>query len=101
MGRVTPEEVGRILALARIRLDDEAVEGLVRDLEEILAHVARLEEVDLNAGELEGHVGPEEEGLRDSSLGPDPLESGTPGELAPEWRDGFFVVPRLPALEDE
>jgi len=101
MGRVTPDEVRRILALARLRLGDEAVEGLARDLEGILGHVARLDEVDLEARELEGDVGPEDEGLREPSLGPDSLAPGAPEELAPEWRDGLFVVPRLPALEEE
>jgi len=36
--------------------------------------------------------------LRDDEVSSDPLAFG-PFELAPEWRDGFFVVPRLPALD--
>ena len=38
--------------------------------------------------------------LRDDRVDPDPLFRA-PEALAPVWRDGLFVLPRLPAMEAE
>lgn len=97
---VTPEEVGRIAALARLVLPDDEARRLTRDLNAILDHVAALPAA---AGPGDPHVpvgpasAPER---RQGEIRPDPLREG-PEAFAPDWRDGLFVVPRLPALERE
>lgn len=96
---VTKEEVRRIAALARLRLDDETVERLAADLTGILEHVGRLEEVDVSSV-AEAHRPTEGAApFRDPELEPDPMEEGEPARGAPAWRDGFFLVPRLPGVE--
>lgn len=97
MSEIDASEVRRIAELARLELDDREVERFARDLEEILSHFRELGRLDLE--EEEGPEGRElEPHLRADVPDADPLAHG-PGETAPDWRDGFFVVPRLAALD--
>lgn len=90
-------EVRRIAELARLELDEEEVAGYARDLEAILAHFEALGELG-----LEGDGAPQGRGLdarlRADVPSPDALAHG-PEATAPRWRDGYFLVPRLPAME--
>lgn len=96
---VTPEEVRHVASLARLRLEPEEVEQMTRELNGILTHVDELESAD-----VEGAGGGVEPGyrapLRADDPAPDPLAYG-PDALAPEWRGGFFAVPRLASHEDD
>lgn len=97
---VTREEVFRMARLARLALDEEEADGLLEDLNQILEHMESLGEVrteppeDADDAHRKGPVrlrdGREEE--------PDRLVRD-PAHTAPAWKDGFFVVPRLPAVE--
>lgn len=94
---VTRGEVERIAALARLKLGPEEAARLTGDLNGILDHVAELREVPVEGIEAEGVV----EGaapLRDPDAPPDPLLR-PPSSFAPDWREGFFAVPRLPAVD--
>ncbi len=100
------EEVQRIAALARIQLDDEAASRLDVELTGILAHVDALMEVDV--AEVDGGLtlppplphGPESGTVfRQVGLEADPLAPEAPADRAPEWSEGFFLVPRLPAVD--
>lgn len=82
--------------LARIRPREDELESLVRDLNRILLHVAALEEVE-GAEEEETDLLADPT-TREPDLAPDGL-SVPPSDLAPDWRDGFFVLPRLPSVE--
>lgn len=101
------EEVQRIAALARIRLDEEAAGRLDTELTGILAHVDTLMEVDVTGVEggltLPPPLPDSEEGVPGAAESrgevPDRLAPGSPAAQAPEWSDGFFLVPRLPALD--
>ena len=108
---VDPAEVRRIAALARLRLDEEEARALTDDLNRILEHVDALGEVGEEPGAAGGDapapgtgVGPGSDG---SSTGTDALASEPdpllrdPGEGAPDFRDGFFTVPRLPGMSGE
>ena len=104
---VTREEVDRIAGLARLELGEEESESLREDLNGILEHMETLAEAPAPAAAAAG----ESQGAEAHRTGPAPFrEDGEaspddlalpPGELAPEWQDGFFSVPRLPGLEDE
>ncbi len=48
MMELTPEEVRKVADLARLELSDEEVEQYRRQLSEILAYVAQLNELDLD-----------------------------------------------------
>lgn len=84
-------------ALARLRLEPEEAARLTGDLNSILEHVAALREVSVEGVEAEGVLeGPAP--VRDAEPGPDPLFR-PPSSFAPDWREGFFTVPRLPAVD--
>jgi len=94
---VTTGDVLHVAALARLRLRAEEVARLTEQLNDILAHVAELAAADTSAVEPE----PATEWpapLRSDDAAPDPLEL-PPARLAPAWEDGFFTVPRLPAMD--
>ena len=96
---VSEDDVRKIAALAKLASDPESIHRLTEELNGILGHVRSLERLDdLVAGESRG---PDEPAVfRDPALLPDPLSGGAPEGLAPAWKDGFFLVPRLPALDD-
>jgi len=96
---VTREQVREIAALARLRLTEAEAEKFAVQLSEILDHVAELSgavpEETVDAG-TEEDVSP----LRDDEPGADPL-AFPPLELAPDWRGGFFTVPRLAEMDGD
>lgn len=90
---VTPDEVGRIAALAMLRLDDDELDTITGQLNVILDHVDALGSLD--TAEVEAfHDGTVGAPLRPDEPGADPLAS-EPGTDAPGWDSGFFTVPRL------
>jgi len=95
---VSGGEVERIAALARLKLRPEEVVGFTGELNAILDHIAELREVDVEG--IAEVVGVVEGGapIRSPEAFPDPLQRPLQ-EMAPDWREGFFVVPRLPAME--
>lgn len=101
--QVTPEEVRRIAALARLALTDAEVERLTAEVGEMLRHVAALEEADLSdlsRGDDRRWAAPagidaeKPDAERPDRADPDPLHR-MPDQIAPAWSDPFFVVPRL------
>jgi|SRR5690606_3670047 len=94
------EEVQQIAALARLELNEEELASLARDLGSILDHIEELSTVDVEGVEpmegVSGHPAP----MRRDEPGADPLHR-RPEEIAPAWEEGFFLVPRLAALDAE
>lgn len=95
---VTPDDVRRIADLARLQPGEEDVERLTGELNAILGHMDALEEADTSG--VEGGGGALPAAFRDPEAPADVLAGGGPGAVAPDWREGFFLVPRLPALEE-
>jgi aspartyl-tRNA(Asn)/glutamyl-tRNA(Gln) amidotransferase subunit C len=94
-------EVKRIARLARLALDEAEVDRMAHELSSILAHFEALRGVDLEGVEPLAIAADRADPLRDDEPGTcDPLLD-RPESLAPEWRDGFFLLPRLPALDAE
>jgi aspartyl-tRNA(Asn)/glutamyl-tRNA(Gln) amidotransferase subunit C len=96
---ITPEEVRRIAALARLRLDDAEAVAMAGELGSILEQVrvlGRADGGDAVPGAAEERAAP----LRADAYGADLLHR-SPDMLAPAWEDGFFVVPRLPATDPD
>lgn len=107
---VTIEEIRRIAALARLRLEQGEAERMARDMRSILDHMAVLGGAapaaapgsgvtETQAGARPGgrHSGAQESPAEPDETKPDPLSLPL-SRLAPDWRDGFFVVPRLPGM---
>ncbi len=94
--RITPDEVRHIAALANLRLSDEDTELYARDLEQILAYVDQLNELDTTGVEPmaqvlhEGNAAP----LRPDAPGPS-FDQKTALRCAPLKGAGHFKVPRV------
>lgn len=97
---IDASKVREVARLARLELDAGEVARLVEEMSSILSHFDALDRLRI---ETEGGAprGRELDArTRADAPGSDPLTSG-PEALAPDWRDGYFVVPRLPALGEE
>ena len=96
---VPPEEVERIAGLAALALDPAELPELTAQMDRIVGFVARLAE----AGSLEeprdAPDAPVDSPLREDVVLPADL-ARSPAELAPEFAEGFFVVPRPGAMEE-
>ena len=94
---ITREEILQIANLARLRLTDSESEELSDDLNQILEYVDTLASVPVPEGErLE--LGPPEAPEREAGqIPPDPMAHPL-AESAPDFREGFFVVPSPPSL---
>lgn len=88
-------EVEHVASLARLRLDSETLESMLRDLGRILDYMDLLEELDSSGAEPMAHV-PRPGG---SSLRPDVAQRGLEGGLAtraaPDLYRGQFRVPKV------
>lgn len=93
------EEVRHVARLAELAVAEADVATLAAQLEGIVAFVAQLNEVDIPPGLGLTAVGPAEVLLREDRVDPIPMVR-TAGELAPEFREGFFVVPKLGGLAE-
>ena len=94
---ITREEILQIATLARLRLTDSESEDLSHDLNQILEYVDTLASLQAPEGErLE--LGPSDAPEREAGqIPPDPM-ARPPTDSAPDFRDGFFVVPSPPSL---
>lgn len=94
------EGVERVARLAALALDEDALPALTRQIASILDYVSQLEKLDLR---VEGAIWlgktPPQPPRADEVRPPDlerPVQS-----FAPSLREGLFLVPKLPGLEDE
>lgn len=94
---VSRDEVLHVARLARLRLSEAEVTRFTDQMNDILSHVEALAQVESTSAPAV-----------DIALGPAPLRADEPGAdvldrppeaLAPGWTDGFFTLPRLPALD--
>ena len=95
---ITGKEVEQVGRLARLALREDEIAGLTRDLNSILAHMRELEAADVEGTREMDGVSEHSAPFRDDVPGADALHI-PPSRLAPEWAEGFFVVPRLAALD--
>ena len=91
-------DLRRIAELARLSLSKAETERLTRDCRAILEYFETIRAVGTGTDEPTG-ADPATP-LRDDRAECDPLE-GPLDELAPAWREGYFVLPRLPAMDGE
>ncbi len=95
---VSKDEVLKIARLAELHVDDAALPALVEQMSRILDYVAQIATVKGIETAQPFVPGPEAAPLRADEVRPAPLSFG-PAEMAPAFRDGFFLVPRLGAFE--
>jgi aspartyl-tRNA(Asn)/glutamyl-tRNA(Gln) amidotransferase subunit C len=94
---VSPEEVRRIAALAELAVPQEELPALTAQLDRIVEFVSRLSA--LPPGSPAVRIGNAETPLREDVVRPARLAAG-PASNAPEFAEGFFLVPRLGAMEE-
>jgi aspartyl-tRNA(Asn)/glutamyl-tRNA(Gln) amidotransferase subunit C len=93
------DEVLHVAQLAELAVREEEVDRLVSQMNRIVDYVAHLDEVPADRMAEPFLPGPSAVALREDLPGPVPL-ARSPAELAPEFADGFFLVPRHGAMED-
>jgi len=93
------KDVLHVARMAELAVADADVPTLVEQLGRIVDFVAQLEEVPASEQAPPFVAGPAQVSLREDVIAPVPL-SRTPGQMAPEFRDGLFLVPRLGAMEE-
>ncbi|NVD45439.1 Asp-tRNA(Asn)/Glu-tRNA(Gln) amidotransferase subunit GatC [Qipengyuania atrilutea] len=91
--------VAKIASLARIEMDDAALERMVPELNNILGWIEQLGEVDTSAVEPMTAVIPNTLRLREDEVNADPKTGGDRREdilaNAPVAEHGFFGVPKV------
>ena len=91
--------VAKIAQLARIRMDEDALDRLVPEFNNIIAWVEQLGEVDTSGVEPMTAVIPQQLRLRDDVIDADPLTGGGIRDKvlanAPAAEHGFFAVPKV------
>jgi aspartyl-tRNA(Asn)/glutamyl-tRNA(Gln) amidotransferase subunit C len=93
------EQVLHVAKLAELAVEGQELERLVDQMNRIVDYVAQLDQV---AAEPQADAflpGPAFVELRPDVEGAMPL-ARPPAELAPELREGFFLVPRHGAMEE-
>jgi aspartyl-tRNA(Asn)/glutamyl-tRNA(Gln) amidotransferase subunit C len=93
------EEVLHVARLAELAVRDEDLDRLVEQLNRIVDYVAQLEGVPAEGGATSFLPGPQQVELREDVPGSVPL-ARPPAEWAPEFDEGFFLVPRHGAMDD-
>ena len=96
---ISREEVLHIARLAELDVVEEALPTLVEQMSRILDYVAQLNRLPTGETARPYVAGPDAIALRADEVKPWPLAFG-PAELAPAFRDGFFLVPKLGQFED-
>jgi aspartyl-tRNA(Asn)/glutamyl-tRNA(Gln) amidotransferase subunit C len=93
------DEVLHVAKLAELAVRDSELDRLVEQLNRIVDYVAQLNQVPADQTADPFLAGPQAVGLREDVEGAAPL-ARPPAAMAPEFKDGFFLVPRHGAMED-
>lgn len=93
------EEVVHIAKLAELAVSESELPRLVEQLSRIVSFVEELNQAPSDESAPAYLEGPAKTPLRPDVVNPVPL-SRLPSEIAPAFVDGFFVVPRLGAMEE-
>jgi aspartyl-tRNA(Asn)/glutamyl-tRNA(Gln) amidotransferase subunit C len=94
MPALSPEQVDHVALLARLELTPEEKAKLTHDLNTILVHFERLQELDTDDVPPTSHAIPMQNVFRDDVVQPS-LPRALVLDEAPDAREEFFVVPRI------
>jgi len=93
------KEVLHVASLAELAVPEGELDRLVEQLNRIVDYVAQLDRVPGDRMTEPFLPGPVSVALREDVPGPMPL-ARPPAQLAPEFAEGFFLVPRHGAMEE-
>ena len=91
---LTPEEVRHVAHLARLSLKPAEVELFTRQLNDILAYMEKLQELDTTGVPPMAHILPVANAFREDQV-TGSLERELSLKNAPSREDGVFLVPRV------
>src|SRR4051812_48451396 len=94
------DEVLHVARLAELAVADADLDRLVEQLNRIVDYVASLDEVSSEAAADSFLAGPQSVALREDVERPGIL-ARPPSSIAPEFAEGFFLVPRHGAMEHQ
>ena len=94
MPKLTLQQVEHVALLARLELTPEEKTRLTEDLNVILEHFERLQELDTTDVEPTSHAIPLRNVFRADEVRPSLPREAILAE-APDAREGYFVVPRI------
>jgi aspartyl-tRNA(Asn)/glutamyl-tRNA(Gln) amidotransferase subunit C len=92
--KITKEEIVHVAHLARLEVDEEALEKLSGQIGEILDYVDLLKQVDTRGIEPTSHAIALTNAFREDVESP-PLDREAALANAPEKEEGSFVVPKV------
>ena len=95
---VTRDDVLRIAQLAELDVEEENLPALAEQMSRILDYVAQLSGVPASESVKAFVPGPDAIRFRPDEVNPWPLAL-RPEEFAPQFKEGFFVVPKLGQFE--
>jgi len=93
-------EILHVAKLAELAVKESEFRRLVEQMNRIVNYVATLDEVPGDRIAEPFLAGPQSVTLREDVEAPMPL-ARPPAAMAPEFREGFFLVPRHGAMEDQ
>ena len=96
---VTAKDVQHVARLAELAVEPDELAALTEQMDRIVGFVAQLGELAAQDQGASYLAGPERATLRSDVVEPADL-ARPPAALAPEFVDGFFVVPKLGAMEE-
>lgn len=92
--RITKEEVLNVAHLARLEMDDTAVEPFAAQISKILDYIDQLNQVDTRGVSPTSHAISLANAFREDEQSPH-LNRGAALVNAPEKENGHFIVPRV------
>ncbi|MGH7614892.1 MAG: Asp-tRNA(Asn)/Glu-tRNA(Gln) amidotransferase subunit GatC [Gemmatimonadales bacterium] len=95
---VSRDEVQKIARLAELHVDEAALPVLAEQMSRILDYVAQIAGVSASESAKPFIPGPVSVRFRADTVDPAPL-AFEPDRMAPAFREGFFLVPRLGAFD--
>ena len=94
------DEVLHVAKLAELAVREDELRRLVEQMSRIVDYVATLDEVPTDLEVEPFRAGPDSAPLREDVEETIAL-AHPPSTIAPEFKDGFFLVPRHGAMEDQ
>ena len=93
--RITREMTERVAALSRLSFDEVELEGFISQMNQILEHIEKLDELDTTDVQPTSHMFFNKTPMREDEARKEPSPIAELLENAPHRHEHFYVVPRV------